>query len=344
MTANTKTRVTLAIGITIALVFLIVALRETDPSLIAASLAQSDVRFIPLISIALMLQFWFKAMRWKLLLQPFARTTTRQIFPATVVGYLANLIFPLYIGEIARVYILGQHLNLRYTPVLATIVLERFFDFLSVLFFVGLVLVIDPNVPPELYTVGVVAGAASLALFFMLGVFLRWSEVLTRIFLQLTAFLPEAAKHRIAEQIELGVLGLQSIRDVRILPAIVVTSLLQWGAMGACIYLGMLGTGVQAPVSAGFVVLALIVMGVTLPSSPGFFGTIQLCFTLGLTPYGIIASHAFAASVFFHLTIYATGWAAGLYFLHRSGLTLGGLRQVSIDQQSGKPESPEKQV
>jgi len=333
VTAPKKTRIVLAIGITIAFAFLILALRGTEPSLIISSLAKSKIRYIPLVAMALMLQFWFKALRWKLLLRPFTHATTGQVFPATVVGYLANLVFPLYIGEIARVYILGRHLELRYTPVLATVVLERFFDLLSVLFFVGLVLIIDSNVPPELNTVGIVAGVVSLALLTMLGVYLRWSEAITRIILKLTVFLPESARHSIAEQIELGVLGLQSIREVRALPGILVTSLLQWGAMGICIYLGMLGTGVQAPVSAGFVVLALTVLGVTLPSSPGFFGTIQLCFTLGLAPYGVMASQAFAASVFFHLTIYVTGWAAGLYFLRRSGFTLSGLRQASIEQQ-----------
>lgn len=330
-TPRSRAPATLAIGITIAIVFLILALRDTDATAIADSLKQSNLWFIPLIAAALFLQFWFKALRWRLLLRPFAKSTTAQVFPATVVGYLANLIFPLYIGEIARVYVLARQLNLRYSPVLATVVLERFFDFVSVLFFVGLVLIVDPHVPPELNTVGIVAGTASLALLLGLGVFLFWGDAITQLIHRLTAFLPDSARQKIVEQIELGVLGLQSIRDLRILPGIVLTSLLQWGAMGVCIYLGMLGTFVEAPVSAGFVVLALTVMGVTLPSSPGFFGTIQLCFTLGLAPYGIEASQAFAASLLFHLTIYVTGWLGGLFFLRRAGLTLGGLRAVSIE-------------
>jgi uncharacterized protein (TIRG00374 family) len=281
-----------------------------------------------------MMQFWFKAWRWKLLLQPFKQTTTAQVFPATVVGYLANLVFPVYIGEFARVYILGQQLGLRYSPVLATVVLERFFDFLSVLFFVGLVLISDPKAPAELRAIGIVAGVACVTLLLLFAAYLRWTAALTRIILKSTVFLPASTGHRIAEQIELGAEGLQVIRNPRVLPAILVASLLQWGAMGICIYAGMMGTGVEAPLSAGFVVLALTVMGVTLPSSPGFFGTIQLCFTLGLAPYGILASQAFAASMFFHLTIYVTGWTAGLYFLRRSGLTLGGLRRESMKQQA----------
>ena len=334
MSPKNKTRLTLATGIAIAIAFLILALRDTELSTIAAILAQSRYLFVPIVAFAMMLQFWFKAWRWKLLLQPIKQSTIAEIFPATVVGYLANLIFPVYIGEFARVYVLGQQLGVRYSPVLATVVLERFFDFLSVLFFVGLVLITEPKAPPELRTIGMVAGAACVTLPLLLAAYLRWTDALTRIILKMTAFLPAAAGRKIAEQIKLGATGLQSIRNPRLLPAIVVISLLQWGTMGICIDAGMLGTGVAAPLSAAFVVLALTVMGMTLPSSPGFFGTIQLCFTLGLAPFGILASQAFAASMFFHLTIYVTVWMSGLYFLRRSGLTLGGLRQESIKQQA----------
>ena len=336
MTPAKRIRVTLAIGIATAILFLVLALKDTSLSRIAASLSQADYRFAPLVALALMLQFWFKAVRWKLLLRPFTDTASREVFPATVVGYLANLVFPLYLGEIARVYILGKQLDLRYTPVLATVVLERFFDFLTVLFFVGLVLAVDPQAPQELGSVGLVAGAACLGLLLLLGAFLRWTGTITRMTLSAVRLVSKSAEHRIAEQIDLAVVGLQAIRDLRALPAIIATSLLLWGAMGICVYAGMAGTGVTAPVSAGFVVLALIVIAVTLPSSPGFFGTIQLSFTLGLAAYGVSASQAFAASLFFHLTIYATGWIAGLYFMHRTGLTIGGIRKASMERQAAE--------
>ena len=331
MRSHSGNSISFAVGITVAVVFLYLALRDTAPAEIAAGLAQSKIAFIPLVGGALMLQFWFKAMRWELLLRPFARTTTGKVFPATVVGYLANLVFPLYLGEIVRVYILARQLELRYSSVLATAVLERFFDFLSVLFFVGVVLIVDPQVPPALQMVGNVAGGVSVVLLVLLAVFLRWTKPLIQLTIHCTAFLPASVRQQIAEQIELAAAGLQSIRSVQLLPAIAASSLLQWGSMGVCIYLGMLGTGIDVPLSAGFVVLALTVMGVTLPSSPGFFGTIQLCFTLGLAPYGIDVSRAFAASLFFHLTIYATGWGSGLYFLRRAGLSIASLRRASIE-------------
>jgi uncharacterized membrane protein YbhN (UPF0104 family) len=211
-------------------------------------------------------------------------------------------------------------------------VLERFFDFLSVLFFVGLVLTFDSRAPDDLKTVGIAAGLASLAVLGILVVYLRWTDEITRAIIKLSSMVSDSLGNKMAEHIELGKLGLAAVRDPHKLPGIALTSLLQWGAMGVCIYAGIIGTGVEVPISASFVVLALTVMAVTLPSSPGFFGTIQFCFTLGLAAYGVLASDAFAASVFFHLTIYATGWLAGLYFLRGSGQSLGRLREVSIEE------------
>jgi glycosyltransferase 2 family protein len=332
MTPTSKNRLSLAIGIIVALIFLYMAMRDTSLTQIIACLSDANLAFIPLVALALLLQFWFKALRWELLLRPFARTTPRQVFPATVVGYLANLVFPLYLGEIVRIYLLGRQLSLNYTPVLATVLLERFFDFLSVLLIVGLVLVLDPLVPPALKIVGMAAGIISIALLILVGAYLRWTDALTRLALGMTSFLPGTAQQKIAEQMELLAVGLQSIRNVRLLPAIAIASMLQWGFMGLCIFFGMMGTGVDAPISAGFVVLALTVMGVTLPSSPGFFGTIQLCFILGLTPYGVDVSQAFAASLFFHLTIYVTGWSAGLYFMRRSGLDFTTLKKAATER------------
>ena len=111
----------LAIGVSVAIIFLVVALRDAKFELIVASLATANLLFIPLVAGALLLQFWFKSLRWGMLLRPFSNVTSGQVFPATVVGYLANLVFPLYLGEIIRVYVLGRQLKLEYSSVLATV-------------------------------------------------------------------------------------------------------------------------------------------------------------------------------------------------------------------------------
>ena len=330
MNSRSKARLTLTIGIAVAALFLWLSLRGTELGEIRSALGDANPIFVPFVAAALMLQFWFKAQRWGFFLKPFATgVTTRRVFPATVIGYLANLVFPLYVGELARAYVLGRHLNLEYSSVLATTFLERLFDLLAILFIVGLVLGSGQQVPREIEAVGQLAALLSVVLILSLGAFLVWTKQLTHLAVTVTSAISQRLGAVVAEQLALAGVGLSAVRNAHSIPKILLVSLLQWAAMGACIIGGMLGTGVDAPWSAGFVVLALTVMAVTLPSSPGFFGTIQLSFAIGLSAYGVDPSLAFAASVYFHLTIYVVGWLAGLLFLRRSGTSLSGLREAA---------------
>lgn len=322
------TRLTIVLGLATAFVFLVLAVRGADFSQVSGTLIESQLRFLPLIVGALMAQFWFKAARWRDLLEPITNTTTGRVYSATVVGYLANLVFPLYIGEFARVYVLGRQLQLPYSPVLATVVLERLFDILSVLFFVSIVLVFDSRAPTEIRVIGSLSGSLSLALTLLLLAIFRWENKILHFVNSFVGHYSRKWAERIANQFQSGLQGVSSLRSLRSLPGIIGASIAQWGMMGICIYFSFLATGLDVPVSAAFVVLALTVMGVTLPSSPGFFGTIQLCFTLGLSPYQIPVSQALATSIVFHVTIYVTGWLAGLYFLRRSNLGLAQLRRA----------------
>jgi hypothetical protein len=68
-----------------------------------------------------------------------------------------------------------------------------------------------------------------------------------------------------------------------------------------------------------------MVAWLSLPSAPGFFGTVELCFVLGLKPYGIDAGQAFSAGIFYHVLAYVSVTGSGLFFLHRLG---GSFRQI----------------
>jgi hypothetical protein len=63
----------------------------------------------------------------------------------------------------------------------------------------------------------------------------------------------------------------------------------------------------------------------SLPSGPGYVGSIQLAFTLGLAPFGVAAGPAIAASVFYHVLVCGSLIVAGLIALHRLGGTLRSL-------------------
>ena len=73
--------------------------------------------------------------------------------------------------------------------------------------------------------------------------------------------------------------------------------------------------------------MGVTAFGVTVPSTPGFFGVIQYCFRISLQPFGLNMAAVLGASVYYHLTQYILVTATGLFFLSRMGLRLGDLRR-----------------
>jgi uncharacterized membrane protein YbhN (UPF0104 family) len=75
------------------------------------------------------------------------------------------------------------------------------------------------------------------------------------------------------------------------------------------------------------VILAFTFVGVTLPTTPGAVGTIQLSFTLALAPYGVSAGGAVAASVFWHVFAYCFVVSTGFFYFLRMGYSFGEIRR-----------------
>ena len=50
----------------------------------------------------------FRTVRWRLLLLPLCSATTRRLFPVVVIGYMANNLLPMRLGELVRSYYVGE--------------------------------------------------------------------------------------------------------------------------------------------------------------------------------------------------------------------------------------------
>jgi len=98
-----------------------------------------------------------------------------------------------------------------------------------------------------------------------------------------------------------------------------VSSLAQWGLMAGCIAASCVALDLHVPFAAAVSVLGLTIIGMSLPSGPGYLGSIQLAFALGLAPFHVEASAAIAASVFYHVLVCGSLILAGIASLYRLG-------------------------
>ena len=330
----------MSVGLVFSLVLLWLALRGTDFSQIGSALAMTEPEYLPLLLAAIAAFFWYKTVRWRVLLTPVAMLDTRALFPVVVVGYASNILLPAQLGELARTYLAARKFRISAAPVLITIILERIFDFLTILIFVSAVLILEKNTPEELHTAAYVCGGIGIGALTVAIFHATKPKFLSRLFYRFTGLLPARLGKQLNTHFDLATGGLESLTDADRVFRICATSVIQWLIMAACIWLSIAALNLDVPASASFVVLAVVVVGMTIPSSPGFFGTIQFCFVLGLAPYGIDSGGAIAASVIFHGFMFATVALGGLVFLNKLGYTATELiRETEAGSAKRPPES-----
>ncbi|HEU4530225.1 MAG TPA: lysylphosphatidylglycerol synthase transmembrane domain-containing protein [Steroidobacteraceae bacterium] len=291
----------IAAGVAFGLAFLYVAVRGADlAEVLHIVFNHAHWSQVPLFLGAYAAFFWLKSARWALLLRPFCPVSGATLLPVTVVGYAANVLFPMQLGEVARAYIAGRQLNSSTAPLLTSIVLERVFDLLAIAAGVGITLALLER-DSELITsvLHVVAAAALLAL--VLLIFYVWyTKALMELARTLLAPFPQRSREWMLAQLDKGAQGVNALRQGRLLGRVALLSAAMWFVMTLCVLLALRTVEIYAGPAAAFFTLFLSVVGLALPTTPGFIGTIQLAFVLALVPFDVSRDHALAASVYYH--------------------------------------------
>ncbi len=87
---------------------------------------------------------WFRTLRWQWLLKHMRPVKTSRLFPVVVVGYMANNLLPMRLGELVRSYYVGEREGVSKTAALVTIFIERLLDALTLLLFISAIAVFVP--------------------------------------------------------------------------------------------------------------------------------------------------------------------------------------------------------
>ena len=87
-----------------------------------------------------------RSMRWKLLMEPLGyKPSLKNVFGATMVGYLANSAVP-RLGEVLKCTLLAKYEKLPADKLIGTILIERTFDLITYVFFVVFTVVIQIDI------------------------------------------------------------------------------------------------------------------------------------------------------------------------------------------------------
>jgi uncharacterized protein (TIRG00374 family) len=298
---------------------------------------RADAVPLVLALLATLSTYVLRAYRWQYLLAPIGPTRFSTAFRTTVIGFAASFLLPARAGEVIRPYLLARREHLSAPAAFATVILERLLDLLVVLLLFGVfVLTVGPGVvagdPAELAKVkfgGVTAMVAALVGSVVLFVVAGDPRRIGRLALRIEAVLPAKLSHAVAGFVETFTRGLAVMRQPGRLLVSLALSFPLWLSIAAGIWLTSRAFHITFPFDASFLVMAVLVVGVAVPT-PGAIGGFHAAYEFAVTTFfAVPPDRAVGAAFVLHAISFVPVTILGVLFMVGEGLTLAGARELA---------------
>ena len=260
--------------------------------------------------------------RWHYLLRPLKPIPLGILFPVVVIGYMGNNIYPARAGEVLRAYVLKRKEGVSISASLATVLVERVFDGVTMLFFVFVALPFTP-LPTWLRQTVIVS---SLLFIGALGVFfglVAWPAQTERLYTWcINRLLPARFRPPVRGLAERFMTGLHALRSPRDVLMVFVTSVAIWLTETTKYWFVMHGfPGLDVPFYALMLMTAVVNLATTIPSSPGYVGTFDTPGIEVLKVYAVPADLAAGYTFILHAALWLPITLLGFFYMGRESLS-----------------------
>lgn len=312
-------------------------LRGANLSVVWTEMKDADSWLIALSAGVTMATMVLRAIRWQYLLAPIGHASFIAAFRTTTIGFAASAVLPARAGEVIRPYLLARQEGLSATATFATIIIERLLDAVTcVMLLASFVLFFDPGMEradSTLYWLvevgGVVVGSLALLVLGVMFVAARDPQAVGRWAYKLEHLLPGRLTHALAGGLLRFAEGLAVVRTPRRLFSALLLSFPLWLSIALGIWAVTEAFGIDMPFPGTFLLIALLVVGVSVPT-PGGVGGFEAAIQIGLTSfYGVANDRAVGTALVLHLVSLLPIVAFGFLFLIQDGLGFGGMRNLA---------------
>lgn len=298
----------LVLATALAGVLLYFSIRGVEWARVWQTIAAAQWRYIAGAIGFVMLSFFMRALRWRILLNAEAHFSVGTVFWANSAGYLGNNFLPARAGEFIRSFIISSRSSLSKTYVLTTALGERLMDAIALVLWSSLAL-LGVNPKPHWMedvsrTMAIVAGAGAVAIMVLPHTGRLLESILRRV------PLPERIRSVLLGLAEQVLQGLRAFHDWRRFAAFFCLMVTIWvsDSFGAITAAHALGIGLSFRVA--LLLLAGLGLSSALPSTPGYVGIYQFVAVTVLAPFGVSRDGALA----YILVLQALGYAVVLFF------------------------------
>lgn len=299
-------------------------------------LSEVHLRYVLSAVLVLMGSEFIRTWRWQILLSPVQKVSFHTMFGFLNIGYMANNILPMRLGEVLRAYMLGDYQHISRVSVLATIVIERLLDMLALVALVGLSLFLYRFPPGTISpTAATMMGGAALLLAGVILLMLVYRRLTLWIIDRLTAFLPGRWREKIVNMAQSFLDGMEIMRSTHHFGRLLLSSVSLWVCYLIITLLTFLAFDLQSGdypqlsgqfVTAGIVVLTITTVGFAIPSAPGAIGTYHAAGQFAMSLFGVPALVAVPFAIVLHLVNFILTTTLGFVYLWKFQLNFHVMR------------------
>jgi uncharacterized protein (TIRG00374 family) len=316
----------LLIGFLVAAVCLYYAFRGISFERLWDALRRASLLPIFIAALIYMVDFILRSKRWSILMNPVHKTGHLELFWVMLIGYFANNILPLRMGELVRAHVCGTKLKISRTATLGTILMERLCDTVS---FLTTFLVASLFFPfPSYMKKGAwLLGGTCLAVIVVLLLMHHQEEVFWSLLEWMP--LPHAIKTRVQDLTTHFLHSTSGITRPRFLLEAMAFSLAVWVIEGTYLYLISRAFAIHLNYPGAFFLLFALGLSVTLPQAPGYVGTFELFGVTALSLLGIPKEQGLPVILAIHGTQFLFIAILGTIGLWQEGLNFHNLTSTS---------------
>ena len=336
MRSHVRTAVVLLVAAALVALFL----RGVDLRRVGRDIVDAEPQWLAIGLSLTFVNLAIRSYRWRYLLEPLGETTFGESFRATAVGFAASAVLPARAGEVIRPYFLSRlasrHPRMTTAGAFATIILERILDVVTVLALLGSYVLVfgrsagaaNPTAFAWLTWVGTTAAAVAClslaALFFLARDPARSGRTAERV-----ARLVPALSTFVGRILENFAHGLAIVRRPRRLFVALLWSVPLWLSIAGGLWAVTVAFRISMPFTGSFVLVALLALGVAVPT-PGAVGGFHAAYRYGATTFfGASDASAVGAAIVAHLFSVGPTLLLGLWFAGAAGLDIVQLSRIN---------------
>lgn len=311
------------LGSIITVVFLMLVFRQVDGQALMRALVRADYRWlIPALGVYLA-GYWLRAIRWKYLMNAIKPLTWQALFPPLILGFMVNNVLPARAGEFVRAYIVGKREGISKSAVFSTVIMQRIYDGLVMVLFAIVVLSMYHIPRTEMNATFVdvmnmvvkITAVLFVFLFIFLFILITWKDKFLPLLNKMISWLPVKIRP-MAEKISHSFIdGFSVLKSKKDSILALVFSIFAWSGETAAYYFVLQAFGLNMPVYAAVMMMAIVNLGIMLPSSPGYIGPFEFFGVGTLLLFGIDKSLSLPCVLVIHTLVWLPITIWGFYYM-----------------------------